>query len=55
MIPIEYHNKRWVVSYFTGQNTFHREVRFNQFENAVLLAKRHNVGVWDDYEKVTIW
>ena len=50
----EYNSKRWVVTWFI-RNGFRQEARYNKFENALVVAKRHSVGVWDDLEKVIIW
>ena len=54
VMTTEYNDKRWVVSYENRQG-FRQEARYAHFENALVLAKRQGVGVWDDVEKVTIW
>ena len=49
-----YNDKRWVVTYFTNSNQ-RQELRYSNFENAVRVAKRHSVGVFDDVEKCLIF
>ena len=49
-----YYDKRWVVTYFTDSKQ-RKELRYSNFENAVRVAKRHSVGVFDNVEKCFIF
>jgi hypothetical protein len=50
----KYNDKRWVVAW-VNRLGFKRTLRYVHFENALVVAKRHSVGVYDRVEKVTIW